>query len=58
MKIDTEIRHVTKPGANLFEELRFSPREAKRLGEASRKQIREAPAFRKRQRAIDENRAS
>ena len=31
MKIDTEIRHVTKPGANLFLELGFTPDEAKRL---------------------------
>ena len=27
MKIDTEIRHVTKPGANLFLELGFTPDE-------------------------------
>src|SRR5207248_8188891 len=39
MKIDTEIRHVTKPGANLFLELGFTPEEAKRLQAASRKQI-------------------
>ena len=39
MKIDTEIRHVTKPGANLFLELGFSPAEARRLQAASRKQI-------------------
>jgi predicted XRE-type DNA-binding protein len=39
MKIDTQIRHVTKPGANLFLELGFSPVEAKRLQAASRKQI-------------------
>lgn len=39
MKIDTEIRHVTKPGANLFLELGFSPTEAKRLHAASCKQI-------------------
>jgi N-acetylglutamate synthase-like GNAT family acetyltransferase len=39
VKIDTEIRHVTKPGANLFLELGFSPAEAKRLHAASRKQI-------------------
>ena len=31
MKIDTEIRHVTKPGANIFLELGFPPAEAKRL---------------------------
>ena len=30
MKIDTEIRHVTKPGANLFLELGFAPDAAKR----------------------------
>ena len=39
MKIDTEIRHVTKPGANLFLELGFPPDEAKRLQAASRRQI-------------------
>ncbi len=31
MKIETEIRHVTKPGANLFLELGFTSHEAKRL---------------------------
>ena len=39
MTIDTEIRHVTRRGANLFLELGFSPAEAKRLQAASRKQI-------------------
>ena len=39
MTIDTQIRHVTKPGANLFLELGFSPAEAKRLHTTSRKQI-------------------
>ena len=39
MTIDTEIRHVTKPGANLFLELGFAPAEAKRLQAASHKQI-------------------
>jgi predicted XRE-type DNA-binding protein len=39
MKVDTEIRYVTKPGANLFKELGFTPDEAKRLQAASRKQI-------------------
>jgi len=39
MKIDTEIRHVTKPDANLFLELGFTPAEAKRLQAAARKQI-------------------
>ena len=39
MKIDTKIRHVTKPGANIFLELGFPPAEAKRLHAASRKQI-------------------
>ena len=39
MKIDTEIGHVTKPGANLFLELGFPAEEAERLQEASRKQI-------------------
>jgi predicted XRE-type DNA-binding protein len=39
MKIDTEIRHVTKAGANLFLELGFTPVEAKRLQAVSRRQI-------------------
>ena len=39
MTIDTKIRHVTKPGANVFLELGFSADEAKRLYAASQKQI-------------------
>ena len=39
MTVDTNVRHVTKSGANLFLELGFSPGEAKRLQAASRKQI-------------------
>lgn len=39
MTIDIEIRHVTKPGANLFLEMGFAPDEAKRLQTASCKQI-------------------
>ena len=39
MKIDTEIRHVTKSGANLFQELGFPLEEAKRLHLASQQQI-------------------
>lgn len=39
MTIDTEVRHVTPPGANLFLELGFSPEEAERLDMASRQQI-------------------
>ena len=39
MTIDTKIRHVTKPGANLFLELGFAPAEARRLQATSRKQI-------------------
>ena len=39
MTIDTKIRHVTKPGANIFLELGFAPAEARRLQAASRKQI-------------------
>ena len=42
MKIDTKIRHVTKPGANLFLELGFTRDEAKRLQAASRQQIDDA----------------
>ncbi len=39
MTVDTEIRHVTKPGANLFLELGFAPDEAKLLHAASRRHI-------------------
>ncbi|MEI2417791.1 XRE family transcriptional regulator [Orrella sp. JC864] len=39
MKIDTEIRRITKPGANLFLELGFPADEAARLQAASRRQI-------------------
>lgn len=39
MKIDTEIRHVTRVGANLFLELGFPEAEAQRLQQASQQQI-------------------
>lgn len=42
MKIDTGVRHVTAPDANLFLDLGFSPREARRLHSASRRQIEDA----------------
>lgn len=42
MNIDTEIRHVTKPGTNLFLELGFPEVEAKRLYQASQQQINDA----------------
>ncbi|SAL48053.1 XRE family transcriptional regulator [Caballeronia arvi] len=29
-KVDTHVRHVTKPGANIFAELGFAPDEARR----------------------------
>jgi predicted XRE-type DNA-binding protein len=38
---------VTKPGANLFLELGFSPAEAKRLQTASRKQINDTRRLKK-----------
>ena len=38
-KIDTQVRHVTKPGANLFAELGFSPDDAKRYQAESRERI-------------------
>ncbi|MES2770734.1 MAG: XRE family transcriptional regulator [Pseudomonadota bacterium] len=38
-KIDTQVRHVTKPGANLFSELGFSPEDAQRYQTASRERI-------------------
>lgn len=39
MKTDTEIRHVSKPGTNLFLELGFPADEAARLQTTSRQQI-------------------
>ena len=39
MTVDTEIRRVTKPSANIFLALGFPPAEAKRLHAASQKQI-------------------
>lgn len=39
MKIDTEIRHVTQRGVNLFLDLGFPPEEAERLQQAARQQI-------------------
>lgn len=41
MKIDTAVRHVTRPGANIFLEFGFPPAEARRLHALSRKQINE-----------------
>jgi predicted XRE-type DNA-binding protein len=38
-KIDTHVRHVTKPDANLFAELGFSPEDARRYQAASRERI-------------------
>ena len=45
MTIDTKIRHVTKPGANLFLELGFPAEEATRLHAASQKQINDTRLF-------------
>jgi predicted XRE-type DNA-binding protein len=39
MTIDTQIRHVTKPGTNLFRELGFAPDEAERFQAESKQQI-------------------
>jgi predicted XRE-type DNA-binding protein len=45
MTIDTKVRHVTKPGVNLFSELGFGPDEAQRLQAASRQQINDTKAL-------------
>ncbi len=45
MKIDTVTRHVTKPGANIFLELGFSPAEAKRYQAESQKHINDTQAL-------------
>ena len=37
--IDTQIRHITKPDANLFAELGFSPEDAERFQTESRETI-------------------
>jgi len=60
MKIDTKIRHVTQPGANLFLELGFEADEAERLHTASLKQIHDIRALKEQLMAelagwIDEN---
>jgi len=47
MTIDTKIRHVTQPGANLFRELGFGPEEARRLQAASRKHINDTRLLKK-----------
>lgn len=39
MNIDTEIRHITKPGANLFLELGFDTAEATRFQAESQQRI-------------------
>jgi len=39
MTINTKIRHVSKPGSNIFLELGFAPDEARRLHAISRRQI-------------------
>jgi hypothetical protein len=39
VEVDTEIRHVTEPGANLFLELGFEAEEAEGLQAVSRAQI-------------------
>ena len=39
MNIDTEVRHITKAGSNIFLELGFSLEEAKRLLAESKQQI-------------------
>lgn len=38
-KIDTQVRHVTKSGANLFAELGFSPDDARRFQAESQARI-------------------
>ncbi len=45
MKIDTEIRHVTKPGANIFLDLGFPPAEVERLHATAAKQRKNAKAL-------------
>ncbi|CBW77246.1 Transcriptional regulator (plasmid) [Mycetohabitans rhizoxinica HKI 454] len=44
-KVDTSIRHVTKPGANLFVELGFAPDEARRYQAKSQALISQTMAL-------------
>ena len=39
MDIDTKIRHITPPGANLFAELGFAPDEAEQFNAELRQQV-------------------
>jgi hypothetical protein len=41
MDIDTKIRHITPPGANLFAELGFAPDEAEQFNAELRRQVDE-----------------
>ena len=45
MTIDTKIRHVTKPGTNLFSELGFSTEDADRFQVESKQQINDTKAL-------------
>lgn len=45
MTIDTQIRHVTKPGVNLFTELGFAPAEAEQFHAQSQLQINDTKAL-------------
>lgn len=45
MTIDTQVRHVTKTGANLFSELGFAPEEAKQFQAQSQAQINDTKAL-------------
>ncbi|MFA7239256.1 MAG: XRE family transcriptional regulator [Sulfuricellaceae bacterium] len=44
-KVDTEIRHVTKAGTNLFAELGFAPAEAEQYQAESQKRINDTRAL-------------
>lgn len=45
MTVDTQIRHVTRPDANLFAELGFSPDEAAQFQAQSQQQINDTRAL-------------
>jgi predicted XRE-type DNA-binding protein len=45
MTIDTEVRHITKPGANLFLELGFDKTEAAHLQAESQQRISDTTAL-------------
>ena len=45
MSVDTKVRHVTKAGGNIFLDLGFAPKEARRLHDESQRSIKASIAI-------------